>query len=134
MTKVIELSLKNGTIEEKISKLEAHKKVIEEKIDECKEALKEYKEKLAFEKQCAYIKLEYEKKCAEAELLSMCDGIGLDKGYYIGLLHSKMWYPGYFTGMVACPYRFASKESCQEAIEKLGDRRLKLVFNIPLEK
>lgn len=43
MSKAIDTAIKNNTIEDKIAKLEAHKKAIEEKISECKQALERSK-------------------------------------------------------------------------------------------
>lgn len=117
MTKAIEYAIKDGTIEDKISKLEAHKREIEAKIKECQEAWeKSKKPKLAIpflpeegEKYWLYLtgpyyctttnekdeddftrikegncfrtkeeaELAYEKRCAEAELLRMCDGLDI---------------------------------------------------------
>lgn len=177
MTKSIEDAIKDGTIEDKISKLEAHKRAIEEKIKECQEAWeKSKKPKLAIpfvpeegEKYCLYInghyctttngeneydfahikegnafrtkeeaELAYEKLCAEAELLRMCDGLDImDEGVKVFGPRfdrdDKCWYPDYWDTFLFYPYRFASQESCQDAINKLGDRKLRLILNIPVE-
>lgn len=177
MTKAIEDAIKNATIEDKISKLEAHKREIEEKIKEYQEAWEKSKNpKLAIpfvpdegeeywlylnEHYCstpnektegdfARIKagnsfrtkeeaeLAYEKLCAEAELLRMCDGLDImDEGVKVFGPRfdrdDKCWYPDYWDTFLFYPYRFASEQSCVDAINKLGDRKLRLILNIPLE-
>lgn len=176
MTKAIEAAIKDGTIKDKIEKLEAHKREIEEKIKECKEAWeKSKKPKLAIpfvpeegEKYWYYdtllpycydttnekgvgneiqiqignsfrteeeAKLAYEKRCAETELLMLCDGLDLkEKAHFVPcFVEEKKWSIDSWYKYTLCPYRFASRESCQAAIEKLGDRKLRLIFNIPLK-
>ena len=176
MTKRIETAIAAGTIEDKIAKLEAHKKAIEAKIAECQDAWERSKKpKLAIpfepeegEKFWLYAsgyyiettndktesdfdrikegnsfrteeeaKLAYEKRCAEAELLRMCDGLDIiDNGIVIVpqfCRDDKRWWATEWYISLACPYRFASYESCKAAINKLGDRKLRLIFNIPLE-
>ena len=175
MTKAIDAAIKDGTIEDKIVKLEAHKKAIEEKIAECKEALERSKKpKLAIpfmpkagEKYWLYIngrycstinektqgdierikegnsfrtedeaKLAYEKRCAETELLMMCDFFELsNKQYYTPFFGNKdkIWNAESSFNCTMSPYRFASEELCQAAIDKLGDRKLRLIFNIQLK-
>lgn len=184
ITKTIEAAIKDGTIEDKIEKLEAHKREIEAKIKECQEALERSKKpKLAIpfvpeekEKYWLYTtgpyycttanekdeddfarikagncfrtkeeaKLAYEKRCAETELLMLCDGLereGSEKIWFPvlqvfcsnGRPYSSIWKVTSDNYDKMIPYRFASAESCQAAIEKLGDRKLRLVFNIPLE-
>lgn len=176
MTKRIESAIAAGTIEDKIAKLEAHKKAIEEKIAECQEAWKRSKKpKLAIpfvpeegEKYWLYMndyymetinekavgdfdrikvgnsfrteeeaKLAYEKLCAEAELLRMCDEMDIiGNGIVITpqfCRDDKRWFATEWFVSLTCPYRFASYESCRDAIDKLGDRKLRLIFNIPLE-
>lgn len=82
-------------------------------------------------------KLAYEKLCAEAELLRMCDGLDIiEKGIVIVpqfCRDDKLWVATEWYVSLACPYRFESYESCKAAINKLGDRKLRLIFNIPLE-
>lgn len=177
MTKAIEDAIKDGTIEDKISKLEAHKREIEAKIKECQEAWEKSKNpKLAIpfvpeegEKYWLYLtgsyyctttnekdeddfarikegncfrtkeesELAYEKRCAEAELLRMCDGLDIIERGEVVIpefnRNDKCWTPTSWHLMLSSPYRFASQESCQDAINKLGDRKLRLIFNIPLE-
>ena len=176
MTKRIETAIAAGTIEDKIAKLEAHKKAIEAKIAECQDAWERSKKpKLAIpfvpeegEKYWLYAsgyyiettndktesdfdrikegdcfrtkeeaELAYEKRCAEAELLRMCDGLDIiENGIVIVpqfCRDDKLWVATEWYISLACPYRFASYESCKAAINKLGDRKLRLIFNIPLE-
>lgn len=176
MTKRIETAIAAGTIEDKIAKLEAHKKAIEAKIAECQDAWERSKKpKLAIpfvpeegEKYWLYMnesyiettnekavgdfdrikegncfrtneeaKLAYEKYCAEAELLRMCDGLDIiGNGIVITpqfCRDDKRWFATQWFVSLTCPYRFASYESCNAAINKLGDRKLRLIFNIPLE-
>lgn len=174
MSKKIEAAIEDGIIEDKIAKLEVHKKAIEEKIAECKEALeKSKKPKLAVpfvpkhgEKYyydfCGDVlyscndgwkddedliragnsfrtkeetKLASEKRFAEVELLRMCDGLDLkEKSHFVPyFVEEKGWEVNSWYNYKVCPYRFASEESCKAAIDKLGDRKLRLVFNIPVE-
>ena len=82
-------------------------------------------------------KLAYEKICAEAELLRMCDGLDIiENGIVIVpqfCRDDNRWVATEWYVAIACPYRFKSYESCKSAINKLGDRKLRLIFNIPLE-
>lgn len=80
-------------------------------------------------------KLAREKRCAETELLMMCDGLDLkEKAHFVPcFVEEKKWSIDSWYKYTLCPYRFASRESCQAAIDKLGDRKLRLIFNIPLE-
>ena len=78
-------------------------------------------------------KLAHERRCAETELLVMCDGLE-EETCFIPYFYDKEWHAEYFRWCKFCPYRFISKKSCQEAIDKLGDRKLRLIFNIPLER
>lgn len=81
-------------------------------------------------------KLAREKRYAETELLMMCDFFELsNKPYYTPFFGNKdkMWNAESSFNCTLSPYRFSSAESCQAAIDKLGDRKLRLVFNIPLE-
>lgn len=184
MSKKIKAAIKSGTIEEKIAKLEAHKKAIEEKIAECQEALEESKKpKMAIPfvpqegeeywvftvtgqfllftnyeavadmeriktglcyRTEAEARLADEKCCAETELLMLCDGLerkGSERIWFPvlqeycldGKPYSSTWKAVSDTYDKMTPYRFASHESCQAAIDKLGDRKLRLVFNIPVE-
>lgn len=178
MTKKIEAAVKNGTIKDKIEKLEAHKREVEAKIKECQEALERSKKtKLAIpfvpeekEKYWYYsysgeildtsnenydgdvnqiktgnsfrteeeAKLAYEKRCAETELLMMCDGLDVIEVCVKVFIprfdrDDEHWYAEFWDTFLFSPYRFASEESCQAAIDKLGDRKLRLIFNIPLE-
>lgn len=162
------------TIEDKITKLEAHKKAIEEKIAECQKALERSKKpKLAIpfvpkegDEYWYYntlllnchnktnenglgdeiqiqignsfrteeeAKVAYEKRCAETELLMLCDGLEKDQ-CFVPYFDDKERCIVYWNWHKTCPYRFASKESCQAAINKLGERKLRLVFNIPLRE
>lgn len=78
--------------------------------------------------------LAYEKRCAEAELVMMCDGLEDPTGCYIRYDASKGEFITDCSIVYAVtPYRFSTDESCSEAINKLGDRKLRLIFNIPLE-
>ena len=178
MSKAIKIAIKDGTIEEKIANLEAHKKAIEAKIKECQEALEaskktrtaitftpkegetywyplytgrtvycvhgNYTEDLNRTKtgRCfrteAEAMLAYEKRCAETELMLLCDGLNvttdnvrLSNPYFNR--EDKKWSVDSWSSYMPSPYRFASEASCQEAINKLGDRKLRLIFNIPLE-
>lgn len=90
-------------------------------------------------------KMGYEKRCAETELLSMCDGWNIkfsEKVWFPvvkafcsnGEPYCLKWVPEMSSYNVLCPYRFASKESCQAAIDKLGDKKLRLIFNISLQE
>jgi hypothetical protein len=81
--------------------------------------------------------LAYEKYKAEAELLMLCDGFTKKDGEEIWSplwdREEKKWNVDYWRVRTICPYSFASKEACRSAIDKLGDRKLRLIFNIPLE-
>lgn len=83
--------------------------------------------------------LAHEKRCAEAELLRMCDGVTTPIGekFYFPALAGKdnttAWVTNFGWLVSSSPYRFASKDSCIAAIDKMGDRKLRLVFNIPVE-
>lgn len=80
------------------------------------------------------VKLSREKTTAEAELLMMCNKfeISEEKCWHPQFIRGK-WVPDFCYASIISPYRFGSKESCQTAIDKLGDRKLRLIFNIPLE-
>lgn len=72
---------------------------------------------------------------AEQELLDMCDfrdaDLGIKKGYEIVYeLEDKEFFSNWFQYTVRTPYRFASEESCQKAIDTLGVEKLKLIFRI----
>lgn len=73
---------------------------------------------------------ELERRVAERELLEMCDWEGGDQ--YNLLYHCKTntFNSVYSLNFIQNPYRFASKKSCQQAIEQLGTEKLKLVFRI----
>lgn len=88
--------------------------------------------------------LSHKKRLAETKLLMMCDGLereGSEKIWFPvlqeyclgGKPYSSTWKAVSGTYDKMTPYRFASRESCQAAIDKLCDRKLRLVFNIPLE-
>lgn len=77
-------------------------------------------------------KLAHEKRCAEMELLMMCDGLEKES-CFVPYFNDKNWCIDRYSWYKSCPYRFSSKESCQAAIDKLGDHKLRLIFNIPLE-
>lgn len=77
-------------------------------------------------------KLAYEKRKAEIELLMMCDGLE-KRTCFVPYFDDNELFVGRCAWYKPCPYRFASKESCQKAIKKLGDHKLRLIFNIPLE-
>lgn len=80
------------------------------------------------------VKLSREKTTAEAELLMMCNKFEISEGkYWYPQFKQEGWVPDYYYSLITSPYRFASKESCQAAIDKLGDRKLRLIFNIPLK-
>lgn len=77
-------------------------------------------------------RLAYQKRCAETELLMMCDG--LDKEMcFVPYFSYGVWRIDFWKCYKGCPYRFKTEESCQKAIDKLGDHKLRLIFNIPLE-
>lgn len=63
---------------------------------------------------------------AERELRSLADGgyygiyYNIDAGSFIGV--SSNFY--------SCPYQFSTKEKAEEAIEQLGEDKLKLIFGI----
>lgn len=82
-------------------------------------------------------KLSYEKRCAETELLMLCNGLETEFGseFWVPLFNkvNKTYRPDSGIYCLSCPYRFASKESCQAAINKLGQRKLHMIFNIQLE-
>lgn len=81
-------------------------------------------------------KLAYEKRCAEMELFMMCDFFETsDRQYFAPLFvnYDKKWIVENVCNCIEAPYRFASKDSCEAAIDKLGDRKLRLIFNIPAE-
>lgn len=74
---------------------------------------------------------ELERRIVEQELLDLCDWKNgacaeimydfMDKEFSVG-------YP--CTETCYSPYRFASKKSCQKAIDTLGTEKLKLIFRI----
>lgn len=89
-------------------------------------------------------RLAYQKRCAETELLMMCDGLekeGNEKVWFPvlqvfcanGKPYSSIWKAISDNYDKMTPYRFSSNEYCEVAIKKLGDRKLRLIFNIPLE-
>lgn len=63
---------------------------------------------------------------AERELRSLSDGgeygiyYSIEAGSFIGV-HSNFY---------SCPYRFSTKEKAEEAIEQVGEDKLKLIFGI----
>lgn len=77
-------------------------------------------------------KLAYEKRRAEIELLIMCDGL-YEKECFTLCFECGVWRVDFWNCYKSCPYRFKTEESCQAAVKKLGDRNLRLIFNIPLE-
>lgn len=73
---------------------------------------------------------ELDRRFAEQELLDFCDFDGRVELCYDE--HAECFeaddgseLPYYYS-----PYRFATKESCQKAIDTLGDEKLKLIFRI----
>lgn len=72
---------------------------------------------------------ELDRRFAEQEILDFCDWT-VGEPYQIGYYRSDdTFHPASFMGAY-CPYRFASKESCQKAIDTLGTEKLKLIFRI----
>lgn len=77
-------------------------------------------------------KLAYEKRCAEMELLMMCNGLE-EETSFVPYFDNGAWCVDFWNWCKVCPYRFSSKEYCEVAIKKLGNRKLRLIFNIPSE-
>lgn len=73
---------------------------------------------------------ELDRRIAEKELLDLCDWESgeLYSIYYI-IAYNNFTITSYLT-MTHSPYRFASRESAQNAIDTLGEDKLKLVFRI----
>lgn len=85
---------------------------------------------------CYAALLSVEKATAEAELLMMCDGLDITNGsVYVPNFNRSFdtWNVDFSIVDTSCPYRFATRETCKEAIDRLGDRKLRLIFNIPVE-
>ncbi len=78
--------------------------------------------------------LAFKKRRAETELLMMCDGFSGKTGVFITYdTEEKQFCADYSGRLCITPYRFESEESCLEAIRKLGDSKLRLIFNIKPE-
>ncbi len=105
-------------------------------FDDLSRGHKVYAETGLFFKTEKEAKLGYEKRCAETEMLMMCDFFeATNKPYFTPFFGNtdKRWSAESSFNCTVSPYRFDSKESCQAAIDKLGYRKLHLIFNIPLE-
>lgn len=73
---------------------------------------------------------ELDRRIAELELLDLCDWEG-DSVYFI--IFNKTidtFDTDSYNTFIPTPYRFASEESAQEAIDTLGTEKLKLIFRI----
>ena len=73
---------------------------------------------------------EFARRKAETELLYMCDWNGEEIVYLIEYNDQRDVFDWNFFDYIYSPYRFASKESAQQAITKLGKEKLKLIFRI----
>lgn len=72
---------------------------------------------------------ELDRRFAEQELLDFCDW-DVTEPYHIAYgRHEDIFHPTLYMGAY-CPYRFASEESAQKAIDAIGSERLKLIFRI----
>lgn len=72
---------------------------------------------------------ELDRRFAEQELLDFCDW-DVTEPYHIAYgRHEDIFHPTLYMGAY-CPYRFASEESAQKAIDTLGTEKLKLIFRI----
>lgn len=75
---------------------------------------------------------ELDRRLAEQELLDMCDWEKDKPCYEIYYNFKEKCFEGDVCYSYSCysPYRFATKESCQKAIDTLGTDKLKLIFRI----
>ena len=74
---------------------------------------------------------ELNRRRAEQELLDMCDWKDGECAEIVYDFEDKEFSVEYaFTTSCYSPYRFATKESCQKAIDTLGTEKLKLIFRI----
>lgn len=78
----------------------------------------------------AEAKKHFDRMLAEQELLDMCDWDGgeLYSIYYV--ISDNDFVITRYVNITHAPYRFASRESAQKAINKLGKEKLKLVFRV----
>lgn len=72
---------------------------------------------------------ELDRRLAEQELLAFCNWDAREPCHIVYCRHLDTFYPALYMS-AHCPYRFASEESCQEAINTIGSERLKLIFRI----
>jgi hypothetical protein len=73
---------------------------------------------------------ELNRRIAEQELLDMCDWNGEESVYLIEYNDQRDVFEWNWYEYIYSPYRFASKESAQKAIDTLGPEKLKLIFRI----
>lgn len=73
---------------------------------------------------------ELDRRLAEQELLDVCDWDGEEKVYAIECRYNDKWFTCSWSSYIQSPYRFASEECCQKAIDTLGTEKLKLIFRI----
>ena len=73
---------------------------------------------------------ELDRRLAEQELLDMCDWGGGEKVYLIEYNDQRDFFDWNLFDYIYSPYRFATQESCQKAIDTLGTEKLKLIFRI----
>lgn len=72
---------------------------------------------------------ELDRRIAEQELLDFCGDSGIiEIGFDID--NREFCAMGEYSDYLFSPYRFATKESCQKAIDTLGTEKLKLIFRI----
>lgn len=72
---------------------------------------------------------ELDRRLAEQELLDMCDNSGvIEIGFDID--NREFCAMGEDSDYLFSPYRFATEESAQKAIDTLGEEKLKLIFRI----
>lgn len=75
---------------------------------------------------------ELDRRIAEQELLDLADGsLNDNKWFEIEYEpYANCFGPGCYSEITSSCFRFATKESCQKAIDTLGTERLKLIFRI----
>ena len=98
--------------------LSKHDQVIEKSVVHCFTGTKEEAQK------------ELDRRIAEQELLDMCDW---DRDIVYCVIYnqnSERFDVNLYNTFIPAPYRFASIESAQKAIDTLGAEKLKLVFRI----
>lgn len=71
---------------------------------------------------------ELDRRLAEQELLDMCNWDGGENLYFIRYNDQKDAFDCVWFGSIYSPYRFASEESAQKAIDALGVEKLKLIL------